>query len=113
VEFVAKNQAPAKPTLQTPKDPEFEIHDKRGKEMKVTNWLLESDEPWTRYRTLLDLLDRPEDDPEVQAARAEMLAHPQVQEMIAESGTTTPNTPSTSSARWPTLACGPMIPDLP
>jgi hypothetical protein len=55
--------------------------------MKVTNWLLESDEPWTRYRTLLDLLDRPEDDPEVQAARAEMLAHPQVQEMIAEVAT--------------------------
>jgi hypothetical protein len=47
-------------------------------------WLLGSDEPWTRYRTLVDLLDRPEDDPEVQAARAEMLAHPQVQALIAE-----------------------------
>ncbi|MEA3338637.1 MAG: hypothetical protein U9R15_01595 [Chloroflexota bacterium] len=54
---------------------------------KVTNWLLESDEPWTRYRTLLDLLDRPNDDPEVRAARAEMLAHPQVQGMIAETAT--------------------------
>ena len=54
---------------------------------EVTNWLLESDEPWTRYRTLVDLLDRPEDDPEVQAARAEMLAHPQVREMIAETAT--------------------------
>ena len=54
---------------------------------KVTNWLLESDEPWTRYRTLVDLLDRPEDAPEVQAARAEMLAHPQVQEMISEAAT--------------------------
>ena len=53
----------------------------------AVQWLLESDEPWTRYRTLLDLLDRPEDDPEVQAARAEMLAHPQVQEMIAEAAT--------------------------
>ena len=53
----------------------------------LTQWLLESDEPWTRYRTLLDLLDRPEDDPEVQTARAEMLAHPQVQEMIAEAAT--------------------------
>jgi hypothetical protein len=50
----------------------------------LTQWLLESDEPWTHYRTLLDLLDRPEDDPEVQAARAEMLAHPQVQELIGE-----------------------------
>ena len=50
-------------------------------------WLLESDEPWTRYRTLVDLLDRTEDDPEVQAARAEMLAHPQVQALIAEAAT--------------------------
>ena len=50
-------------------------------------WLLESNEPWTRYRTLVDLLDRPEDDPEAQAARADMLAHPQVQGMIAETAT--------------------------
>jgi len=54
---------------------------------EVTNWLLESDEPWTRYRTLVDLLDRPEDAPEVQAARAEMLAHPQVQALIAGAAT--------------------------
>jgi len=47
-------------------------------------WLLESKEPWTRYRTLVDLLDRAEDDPEVQAARADMLAHPMVQELVAE-----------------------------
>jgi hypothetical protein len=53
----------------------------------LMQWLLESDEPWTRYRTLIDLLDRPEDDPEVQAARAEMLAHPQVQALIAEAAT--------------------------
>jgi len=53
----------------------------------LTQWLLKSDEPWTHYRTLLDLLDRPEDDPEVQAARAEMLAHPQVQALIAEAAT--------------------------
>jgi hypothetical protein len=51
---------------------------------ELTHWLLESDEPWTRYRTLVDLLDRPEDDPEVQAARAAMLAHPQVQALIAD-----------------------------
>jgi hypothetical protein len=50
----------------------------------LTQWLLESNEPWTRYRTLVDLLERPKDDPEVQAARADMLAHPQVQEMMAE-----------------------------
>jgi hypothetical protein len=53
----------------------------------LTQWLLESDEPWTHYRTLLDLLDRAEDDPEVQAARAEMLAHPQVQALITEAAT--------------------------
>ncbi len=46
-------------------------------------WLLESGEPWTRYRTLVDLLDRPDGDPDVQAARAEMTAHPQVQGLIA------------------------------
>jgi len=47
-------------------------------------WLLESNEPWTRYRTLVDLLERPQDAPEVQAARVDMLAHPQVQELISQ-----------------------------
>ena len=51
---------------------------------EVIQWLLESDEPWTRYRTLVDLLDRPEDDAEVRVARAEMVAHPWVQAMMAE-----------------------------
>jgi len=51
---------------------------------ELIQWLLESDEPWTRYRTLVDLLDRPDDDPEVVSARADMLAHPKVQELIAE-----------------------------
>ncbi len=51
---------------------------------ELIRWLLESDEPWTRYRTLVDLLGRPQDDPEVRSTRAEMLAHPQVQELIAE-----------------------------
>jgi hypothetical protein len=45
-------------------------------------WLLASSEPWTRYRTLLDLLDRPADDAQAGAARAEMLAHPQVQALV-------------------------------
>jgi hypothetical protein len=53
----------------------------------LIQWLLASDEPWTRYHTLVDLLDRPEDDAGVQAARAEMLAHPQVQALIAEAAT--------------------------
>jgi len=46
--------------------------------------LLESDEPWTRYRALIDLLDRPDNDEEVQLARREMLAHPIVQSLISE-----------------------------
>ncbi|MBN1935427.1 MAG: hypothetical protein JW934_12235 [Anaerolineae bacterium] len=50
----------------------------------VIQWLLESDEPWTRYRALVDLLDRPASDADVQAARAGMLAHPLVQGLIAQ-----------------------------
>jgi hypothetical protein len=50
----------------------------------VVQWLLDSDEPWTRYRALTDLLDQSEDDADVQAGRAEMLTHPQVQALIAE-----------------------------
>jgi hypothetical protein len=47
-------------------------------------WLLESDEPWTRYRALVDLLDRPESDSEVQLVRSEMLAHPGVRSLVAD-----------------------------
>ena len=46
------------------------------------HWLLESDEPWTRYRTMVDLLGCPDCDPDVQKARAEMLDHPQVQVLV-------------------------------
>lgn len=49
----------------------------------LLDWLLTCDEPWTRYRTLLDLLRLPEDDQQVVAARGEMLAHPLVQNLIA------------------------------
>ena len=45
-------------------------------------WLLESDEPWTRYRTMVDLLGCSESDPDVQEARAEMLYHPLVQALV-------------------------------
>lgn len=51
----------------------------------LIQWLLESDEPWTRYRTMVDLLDLPEDDAKVQAARAEMMVHPQVQSLVEQS----------------------------
>jgi hypothetical protein len=46
------------------------------------NWLLGSDEPWTRYRTMVDLLDLPEELEEVRAARQAILDHPQVQGLI-------------------------------
>jgi hypothetical protein len=49
---------------------------------ELIQWLLESDEPWTRCHTLVDLLDRPEGDTEVQVARVEMVGHPQVQSLI-------------------------------
>jgi len=79
----------------------------------LTQWLLESDEPWTRYRTLVDLLGRTEEAPEVQAARAGMLAHPQVQEMIAETVTwgDRPFKRHKSSAPWPISACELMMPE--
>ena len=51
-------------------------------------WLLEGP-PWAQYRTRLDLLHEPEDSPLVASARAAMLAHPQVQALLAE------------TARWP------------
>jgi hypothetical protein len=51
---------------------------------KTIQWLLECDEPWTRYRTRVDLLGQPETDSEVRAARAEMLAHPQIRQLMAE-----------------------------
>jgi hypothetical protein len=50
-------------------------------------WLLESDEPWTRCCSLVDLLDHSDDAPEVQAARADMLAHSQVRELITQDAT--------------------------
>jgi len=46
-------------------------------------WLLEGD-PWVRYRTYLDLLGQSEDEPEVAAARTEMLAHQKVEALVRE-----------------------------
>lgn len=37
--------------------------------MDPTDWLVEEDDPSVRYFTLVSLLDRPEDDPDVRAAR--------------------------------------------
>jgi len=46
-------------------------------------WLLEQDNPSVRYWTLVDILDRPADDPEVQAARAAIPHQLLVQELFA------------------------------
>lgn len=50
---------------------------------EVIDYLLACDEPWTRYRTMVDLLGRDEADVQVREARAEMVDHPQVRELVA------------------------------
>ena len=52
--------------------------------MSQQEWLLKSNEPWTHYRIMVDLLERPEDDKEVVEARVKMLAHPQIQSLITK-----------------------------
>jgi hypothetical protein len=46
-------------------------------------WLLEG-QPWIAYRTRVDLLGQPQDDPNTVAARTAMLADPQVGGLISE-----------------------------
>ena len=46
-------------------------------------WLLDSP-PWIEYRTRVDLLEQPEETPEVILAQQAMLEHPQVKSMISE-----------------------------
>ncbi len=46
------------------------------------DWYLESGEPWTRYRTLIDLLHLPATHPGVVAAKQALVAHPQVTALI-------------------------------
>ena len=50
---------------------------------ETADWLLQGP-PWVQYRTRVDLLGQAESAPEVQAARAAMLAHPQVQALLTE-----------------------------
>lgn len=45
-------------------------------------WLLDSDEPWTRYRYLLDVAGCHQDDRDLAAARQEMITHPSVAGLI-------------------------------
>ncbi len=51
---------------------------------KDISWLLESTEPWTRYRSRVELLDQAESDPQVQSERQAMLADQRVQALVAE-----------------------------
>ncbi len=48
-----------------------------------TNWLLDPECPPIRYWTLIDILDRPSDDPEVLVAQAAIPAHPTVTDLFA------------------------------
>ena len=50
-------------------------------------WLLDSDEPWTRYRTRLDLLGESESSAGVRADRRAMLRHPLVRQLITQAAT--------------------------
>jgi len=47
----------------------------------ATNWLLEG-EPWVRYRTLVDLLDKNENDKEVNKAKKEISGHPLIKKIF-------------------------------
>ena len=51
------------------------------------DWLLNCGEPWTRYRTLKDLLGTSDTDPRVIATKKELIQHPQVQALISEAAT--------------------------
>ena len=48
------------------------------------DWLLESENPSVRYWVLVDVLDRPADDAEVQEAQAAVAQQPLVQELFAK-----------------------------
>ena len=47
------------------------------------SWLLSRPEPWVRYRTRIDLLNIPKNDPQVIADRAALISHPAVKNLIA------------------------------
>jgi hypothetical protein len=50
-------------------------------------WLLQCGEPWTEYRTRIDLFDVHPDDPDVTSVRQGMLEHPSVTELMQYSAT--------------------------
>ena len=50
---------------------------------KTIDWLLQG-ESWVKYRTRVELLEQPETDPQVMAARKAMLADPKIKALVAE-----------------------------
>ncbi|MBL8101972.1 MAG: hypothetical protein JNM02_05540 [Anaerolineales bacterium] len=50
---------------------------------ETIEWLLQG-EPWVEYRTRVDLLEQPLNDPKVIAARKAMLTNPKIQTLLAE-----------------------------
>jgi len=50
---------------------------------KIFSWLLE-EEPWTKYKTLTDLLNQPENTPQVILSKKEMINHPKIQAILEE-----------------------------
>ncbi len=50
---------------------------------KTIEWLLQG-EPWVEYRTRVDLLEQPESDPQVRAARKAMLVDPKIKSLLSE-----------------------------
>lgn len=55
--------------------------------MNILDWLLNSDEPWTRYRAHLDLFGGSLSTPEAAEARRNMLQHPDVCALLARAAT--------------------------
>lgn len=49
---------------------------------ETINWLLDSEEPWTRFRTRLDLLDETDTAPEARRDYEQMVSHPLIQGLL-------------------------------
>ena len=55
-------------------------------EGRAVSWLLEGDQPAVRYRTLLDILGRPADDPEARQARSDITKRGWASQILARQG---------------------------
>lgn len=67
----------------------FKQDERVGRRMNEewVHWLLDSEEPWTRYRTMVDLLGHSDNDSQVQDARKDMVTHPWIKGLIDEAKT--------------------------